>query len=112
MAAKAGNRPTDGKAAGRATSDPSDEGPPRTAAPARKAGELAGQIPYEQARDQLTDVVKRLESGGLTLEESLELWERGERLATICTQWLEGARARLAAARPEPAERGDATAPF
>jgi exodeoxyribonuclease VII small subunit len=53
---------------------------------------------YEQARDQLVDLVKRLEAGGLTLEQSLDLWEKGERLATICEEWLEGARARLAAA--------------
>jgi exodeoxyribonuclease VII small subunit len=53
---------------------------------------------YEKARDELTDLVKRLEAGGLTLEQSLELWERGERLAAICEEWLEGARARLAAA--------------
>lgn len=56
------------------------------------------EIPYEQARDELLDVVRRLEAGGTTLEESLALWERGERLAQICEQWLEGARARLAAA--------------
>ncbi len=56
------------------------------------------RLPYEQARDQLTELVKRLEAGGLTLEQSLELWERGERLAAICEEWLEGARARLAAA--------------
>ena len=43
-------------------------------------------------------MVKRLEAGGLTLEQSLELWERGERLATVCGEWLDGARARLAAA--------------
>ncbi|MGE5291190.1 MAG: exodeoxyribonuclease VII small subunit [Micromonosporaceae bacterium] len=55
-------------------------------------------LSYEQARDELADVVKRLEAGGLTLEASLELWERGERLARICAEWLEGARARLAAA--------------
>jgi len=68
--------------------------------PARPAGEAAGQaaITYEQARDQLTEVVKRLEAGGLPLEQSLDLWERGERLAAICEQWLEGARARLARA--------------
>jgi exodeoxyribonuclease VII small subunit len=69
-------------------------------------------MPYEQARDQLTEVVRRLENGGLALEESLALWERGEQLAAICTQWLEGARARLAAARPEPTEPGDSAAPF
>jgi exodeoxyribonuclease VII small subunit len=58
---------------------------------------------YEQARDELTDVVRRLEAGGSTLEESLVLWERGEVLATICQEWLDGARARLDAARQEPA---------
>jgi len=50
---------------------------------------------YEQAREELADVVRRLEAGGLTLEESLALWERGEALATICQEWLDGARARL-----------------
>jgi exodeoxyribonuclease VII small subunit len=55
-------------------------------------------LSYEQARDELTSVVKRLEAGGLSLEQSLDLWERGERLAAICSEWLEGARARLTAA--------------
>ncbi|WP_242900966.1 exodeoxyribonuclease VII small subunit [Actinomadura terrae] len=68
------------------------------------------KLSYEQARDELTDVVKRLEAGGLTLEESLGLWERGERLAVICEEWLEGARARLAAATAPP-ENGEADAP-
>jgi exodeoxyribonuclease VII small subunit len=58
----------------------------------------AETLSYEQARDKLATVVKRLEAGGLTLEQSLELWERGERLATVCGEWLDGARARLAAA--------------
>jgi exodeoxyribonuclease VII small subunit len=55
-------------------------------------------LSYEQARDELTNVVKRLEAGGLTLEQSLDLWERGEKLAAICAEWLDGARARLTAA--------------
>ena len=50
---------------------------------------------YEQAREELVEVVRRLEAGGITLEESLALWERGERLATICQEWLDGARKRL-----------------
>jgi exodeoxyribonuclease VII small subunit len=50
---------------------------------------------YEQARDELVDVVRRLEAGSATLEESLELWERGEALATRCEAWLAGARARI-----------------
>jgi len=53
---------------------------------------------YEAAREELVDVVRRLETGGTTLEESLALWERGEQLATICQDWLDGARARLDAA--------------
>ena len=60
---------------------------------------------YEQARDELVDVVRRLEAGGTTLEESLALWERGERLAAICQEWLDGARKRLdAALKKEGAE--------
>ena len=53
------------------------------------------EIPYEQARDELVEVVRKLEAGGTTLEESLALWERGEQLARICQTWLEGARERL-----------------
>ena len=53
---------------------------------------------YEQARDELAEVVRSLEQGGATLEQSLALWERGEELARICQSWLDGARARLDAA--------------
>ncbi|WP_327089473.1 exodeoxyribonuclease VII small subunit [Nonomuraea sp. NBC_01738] len=66
---------------------------------------------YEQAREELTEVVRRLETGGLTLEQSIELWERGEKLAAVCEEWLQGARVKLAAAmarRTEP----DNDAPF
>jgi exodeoxyribonuclease VII small subunit len=55
-------------------------------------------LSYEQARDELAGVVRRLEAGGLTLEQSLDLWERGEKLAAICSEWLDGARARLTTA--------------
>jgi exodeoxyribonuclease VII small subunit len=50
---------------------------------------------YEEARDELIAVVQRLETGGTSLEESIQLWERGEELARICQRWLDGARARL-----------------
>jgi exodeoxyribonuclease VII small subunit len=69
----------------------------------------ANRLGYEQARDQLVELVKRLEAGGLTLEQSLELWEQGERLATVCEEWLEGARARLAAAISKQANEGDSS---
>ncbi len=61
------------------------------------------KIPYEQAREELVEVVRKLEAGGTTLEESLALWERGEHLAAVCQQWLDGVRERLDA-RLEPDE--------
>ena len=83
------------------------------AAPAAQDGDGRPALPSEQARDQLTELVKRLEAGGLTLEQSLELWERGEQLADICQQWLEGARARLTAATAEASDGpSDPAAPF
>ncbi|MFJ8017446.1 exodeoxyribonuclease VII small subunit [Streptomyces sp. NPDC096339] len=65
---------------------------------------------YEQARDELVEVVRKLEAGGTSLEDSLALWERGEELAKVCRHWLEGARARLdsALAQREQAETGGA----
>jgi exodeoxyribonuclease VII small subunit len=67
----------------------------------QRSGDSASQerLSYEQARAELAAVVERLEAGGTTLEESLALWERGERLAEICQGWLDGARERLDAAR-------------
>ena len=56
------------------------------------------ELGYEEARDQLVEVVRTLEQGGTTLAESLTLWERGEELARICQAALDGARARLDAA--------------
>jgi len=56
-------------------------------------------LSYEQARDELVQVVGRLEAGGEPLEASLALWERGEALAARCQEWLDGARERLAAAQ-------------
>jgi exodeoxyribonuclease VII small subunit len=56
-------------------------------------------LSYEQAREELMRVVQRLESGGAPLDESLALWERGEHLASVCQRWLDGARAKIEAAR-------------
>ena len=56
------------------------------------------KLSYEEARDQLIEVVRTLEQGGTTLAESLTLWERGEELARVCQAALDGARERLDAA--------------
>lgn len=60
----------------------------------------AKELSYESARDELAEVVAKLEGGATSLEESLKLWERGEALAKICQDWLDGARSKLEAARP------------
>lgn len=63
---------------------------------------------YEEARAELVEVVRQLEAGGTTLEESLTLWERGEKLANVCQEWIDGARERLDAVL-EDAEESDGT---
>lgn len=54
---------------------------------------------YEEARDELVEVVKKLESGGVSLAESMQLWQRGEKLAEICQGYLDGARQQVAESR-------------
>ena len=66
--------------------------------PSPKATDVA-ELSYEQARDELVAVVGKLEQGGVPLEESIGLWERGEALAARCEECLEGARERLDAAK-------------
>lgn len=72
---------------------------PDTAGAALPGGATPDALSYEQARAALAEVVQRLEAGGTSLEDSLALWERGELLADRCQGWLDGARARLDAAR-------------
>ncbi|MGL5808371.1 MAG: exodeoxyribonuclease VII small subunit [Nocardioides sp.] len=57
------------------------------------------ELSYEEARAELIEVVRKLETGGTTLEDSLALWERGEDLARACQELIDGARERLDAAR-------------
>jgi len=57
------------------------------------------QLTYEQARDELLQVVNRLESGGESLADSMELFKRGELLAELCERYLTEARATVEAAK-------------
>ncbi|MCV7091900.1 exodeoxyribonuclease VII small subunit [Mycobacterium interjectum] len=63
------------------------------------------RLGYEACRDELIEVVRLLEQGGLDLDASLKLWERGEELAKRCEEHLAGARKRiedaLAASQPD-----------
>ncbi|XAN09471.1 exodeoxyribonuclease VII small subunit [Ammonicoccus fulvus] len=63
--------------------------------------EMSEEPSYEAARDELIQIVKKLEAGGATLAESMQLWERGEKLAEVCQRWLDGARARIDQARQQ-----------
>ena len=64
---------------------------------------MTEELSYEAARDELVAIVSKLEAGGLGLEESLKLWERGEALAVICQERLEGVRKRLETAGQDAA---------
>lgn len=76
--------------------------------PGDSSGGVAAAMGYEQARDELVEVVKALEVGGLSLDESLRLWERGEGLARLCEQRLAGARDRVEAVlSKDTADAGD-----
>ena len=57
------------------------------------------KLSYEQAREELAEIVESLENGSATLEESLKLWERGEELAKVCQEWLDGAKKKIEAAK-------------
>jgi len=65
------------------------------------------QLNYEQARAELVEVVQKLESGGVPLADSMALWERGERLAAVCQRWLDGAKAKVEAARAAAEKQQD-----
>ncbi|WP_053203428.1 exodeoxyribonuclease VII small subunit [Jiangella muralis] len=67
----------------------------------------AAEPTYEQARDELIQIVAKLEAGGTTLEESLALWQRGEELAALCERYLDGARAKLDAASAAAADSSE-----
>jgi exodeoxyribonuclease VII small subunit len=78
-----------------------------TLAPMPSPAHETDTISYEAARDELLEVVRQLEAGNLPLETSLILWERGEQLAVLCQSWLDGAKERLAARRPDAAAPHD-----
>src|SRR5262245_48762863 len=73
--------------------------------------DIAG-LRYEDAREELIAIVARLEAGQVPLEESMQLWRRGEALAAHCAQWLDGAQAEIErATRPGPPPSPPASAP-
>lgn len=76
------------------TTSPKSTPKKATGAEAAEAKDL--NLTYEDARAQLEQVVRELEQQNVSLESSMELWQRGEELAKICEAWLSGARKKLA----------------
>ncbi len=63
------------------------------------------KMSYEEARDELQEVVAQLEQQNVTLDASMALWERGEALAKVCEEWLSGARKKLSDAQDKKASK-------
>lgn len=95
-----GDSPGRGRAARPTSNAPTSNAATSNAPTSDASSSDAPAVSYETARAELEDVVRQLEAGGVTLEQSLALWERGEELARTCQALLDGARARLAAADP------------
>jgi len=86
------------KAGAAGTEDPAGAAPDEGhAASADDPNADVASLSYEQARDELVDLVARLENGSVGLEESMGLWQRGEALAAHCATWLDHAEARITA---------------
>lgn len=61
--------------------------------------QAAKEPTYEEAREELMQVVTKLESGGVSLADSMALWQRGEELAALCQRFLDGALEQVAKSR-------------
>jgi exodeoxyribonuclease VII small subunit len=51
---------------------------------------------FEEARDELEEIVRKLEDGRTSLDEAITLWERGEALHALCRAKLDAAEGRVA----------------
>ena len=96
-----------------AAPEPQAAGKPRTTGrpkaadqPGAEADPDPATIDYEKCVAELADIVRKLEAGDVPLSAAMELWERGEKLASACTAWLDGAKARVDAARKAPPDEG------
>ena len=70
------------------------------------------QMSFEQALKALEDVVRRLETGEVALEESIDLYERGETLRKLCQARLDAAQARIEKIVAGPDGKATAAVPF
>jgi exodeoxyribonuclease VII small subunit len=59
------------------------------------------KLTFEQAFAELEENVHKLEAGGLTLEEGMALFERGQRLSAHCNKQLDEAELKIKQITPE-----------
>lgn len=71
-----------------------------------------GSMSFEQALKALEDVVRRLEGGEVPLDESIDLYERGEALRKHCQTRLDAAQARIEKIVAGPDGRAVGAAPL
>ncbi len=69
---------------------------------------------FEEAEKELQQIVERLESGSVPLDDAVALWERGEELYRLCRERLDAAQGeveelarRVEEARPTPPPPAD-----
>ena len=75
-------------------------------------GSDLSQMSFEQALKALEEIVRRLETGEVPLEESIDLYERGEKLRKHCQARLDAAQARIEKIVAGPDGRAVGTEPF
>ena len=76
------------------------------------ASDDLSQMSFEQALKALEDVVRRLETGEVPLEESIDLYERGEQLRKLCQARLDAAQARIEKIVAGPDGKATGAVPF
>ena len=70
--------------------------------------EAMNSLNYEKTRGELERVVSALQTGGLTLEESVHAWEKGEYLAKRAEKMLEGVKEKIEKVQKEQQAAGQA----
>lgn len=66
------------------------------------------ELTFESAQKELEGIVERLERGQASLDEAIELWERGEELLRFCLARLDAAQGKI----EELAQRAETATAF
>jgi len=78
----------------------------------QEQGPAIADMSFEQALRALEDVVRKLETGEVPLEESISLYERGEDLRRHCQARLDAAQARIEKIVAGPDGKATGSVPF